>query len=192
MRKPWPSSTVRGRALLFLVFWGLASALLAQASPGLPLPRVHLLGARLSSQIDLDDLIDAKVVRAVDGDTLWVEIAKPPAGIAFSEAIRLLGVDTPETVHPRKPVESFGREASAYTEKALLGKEVKLAFDWDVRDRYGRLLAYVYLADGSCFNASMLRDGYAFAYLSYPFAFMEEFKDLEKEARASRRGLWAD
>ena len=65
-----------------------------------------------------------------------------------------------------------------------------LAFDWDLRDRYGRLLAYIYTADGDCFNAALIREGYGYAYTRYPFQFMEEFRALEQEARNARRGLW--
>jgi micrococcal nuclease len=108
------------------------------------------------------------------------------------ETIRLIGVDTPETVHPSRAVERFGKEASDFTREGLLGKPVYLAFDWDLRDRYGRLLAYIYTGDGACFNARLIREGYGFAYTRFPFQFLEEFRALAKQARGDNRGLWAN
>jgi micrococcal nuclease len=99
-------------------------------------------------------------------------------------------VDTPETVHPSKPVQRFGRQASEFTKSRLLNRVVYLAFDWELRDKYDRLLAYIYLADGSCHNAELIRQGYAHAYTRLPFQFLEEFRRLEKSAREQARGLW--
>ena len=79
------------------------------------------------------------VERVVDGDTIVVR------GVG---RVRLIGVDTPETVDPRRPVEFFGREASAFTKRLLEGQRVRLEYDWERADRYGRTLAYVYLRDG--------------------------------------------
>lgn len=134
-------------------------------------------------------MLEAKVTRTVDGDTVKVLIANPPTGLDENETIRLLGVDTPETVHPFKPVERYGKEASDYT-KQITGQTVYLAFDWDMRDGYDRLLAYVYLQSGDCLNASIIKDGYGFAYIAYPFQFMDEFKSLETTAREMKLGLW--
>jgi micrococcal nuclease len=103
----------------------------------------------------------------------------------------MIGVDTPETVHPDKPVQDFGPEASAFTKAQLLGKQVYLAFDWDLRDRYGRLLGYIYTEDGTCFNARLIQEGYAYAYPYFRFQFMEEFLDLEETAQEQERGLWS-
>jgi micrococcal nuclease len=102
----------------------------------------------------------------------------------------MIGVDTPETVHPRRGLEFFGKEASEFTRRRLLGNPVLLAFDWDRRDRYGRLLAYIYSPGGDCHNAALIREGYAHAYTTYSFQFMDEFRALEQEARRERRGLW--
>jgi micrococcal nuclease len=134
----------------------------------------------------------AEVIDHVDGDTVRVRIRRPPEGVGAVETLRLLGVDTPETVHPSRPVERFGKEASGFTRALLLGEAVYLAFDWDLRDRYGRLLAYIYTADGGCFNARLIREGYSHAYTRYPFQFMEEFRRLEAEAREEERGLWGN
>jgi len=127
------------------------------------------------------------VTRAVDGDTLVVDIA------GQQERVRLIGVDTPETVHPNKPVERFGKEASAFTKRLVEGETVRLEPDPQNanRDRYNRLLRYVYLPDGTCLNEEIIRHGYGFAYVKYPFSRMEEYRVLESNAREEGRGLWA-
>jgi micrococcal nuclease len=109
-----------------------------------------------------------KVKRVIDGDTLL---------LSNGERVRLIGVDTPETKHPQKPVQYFG-------------KEVRLEYDWQRRDKYGRLLAYVYLMDGTFLNAEIIKQGYGFAYTRFPFKYLEEFRRYEKEARENGRGLW--
>jgi micrococcal nuclease len=161
---------------------------------GLPLYRVDVAALRGSAAAEIGRMVPAEVVDHVDGDTVRVRIANPPEGLAVVETVRLLGVDTPETVHPGRPVEAFGREAGDFTRSRLLGKRVYLAFDWDLRDRYGRLLAYIYTLDGAprCFNADLIREGYGHAYTRYPFHFMEEFRALEAEARRKKRGLWGE
>jgi micrococcal nuclease len=143
--------------------------------------------------VDFSRLLPAEVTGYVDGDTIKVSIPNPPGGPqgpGAAETIRLIGVDTPETVHPRRAVEAFGKEAGDFTKERLLGKTVYLAFDWDLRDRYGRLLAYVYTGDKICHNAELIRRGYGHAYTRFPFQFMEEFRRLEQEAREQKRGLW--
>ena len=141
-------------------------------------------------EADLSKMVVATVIRTVDGDTIQVDIINPPDDLQNSETVRLIGVDTPETVHPSKPVEHFGKEASEFTKSRLEGKTVYLAFDWDTRDFYQRLLAYVYLEDGTCLNAAIIDEGYGFAYLTYAFQFTEEFADIQREAREQGRGLW--
>ncbi|MEZ5169262.1 MAG: thermonuclease family protein [Acidimicrobiia bacterium] len=127
---------------------------------------------------------DAVIERVVDGDTLVV---------AGGTRIRLIGIDTPETVHPSKPVECFGREASAVTEQLLApGTEVRLVYDVERTDRYDRTLAYVYrLDDGLFVNAELLEQGYAQISTFPPnVAHVDEFRDLQTEAREEQRGLW--
>jgi micrococcal nuclease len=99
-------------------------------------------------------------------------------------------VDTPETKHPQKPVERFGKEAYLFTKRMVEGKEVRLEYDWQRKDKYGRLLAYVYLMDGTFLNAEIIKQGYGFAYTRFPFKYLEEFRRYQKEARENRRGLW--
>jgi len=122
-----------------------------------------------------------RVKRVIDGDTLL---------LTNGEKVRLIGVDTPETKHPQKPVQHFGKEAYLFTEKMVEGKEVRLEYDWQRRDKYGRLLAYVYLMDGTFLNAEIIKQGYGFAYTKFPFKYLEEFREYEREARENGRGLW--
>ena len=129
----------------------------------------------------------ALVLRAVDGDTLEVRIA------GRIEKVRLIGVDTPESVHPNKPVEHFGKESSAFLRRLATGRRVVLRDDPEARnrDRYGRLLRYVFLEDRTLVNAEIIRLGYGHAYVKYPFSRMEEFRDYERQARRRGLGLWA-
>lgn len=122
-----------------------------------------------------------KVERVIDGDTLL---------LANGERVRLIGVDTPETKHPQKPVQRFGKEAYLFTQRIVEGKEVRLEFDWQKRDKYGRLLAYVYLLDGTFLNAEIIKQGYGFAYTRFPFKYLEAFREYEREARENEKGLW--
>ena len=164
----------------------------------LPLqPRAKLIGlsiliaglASLITSAQLDPIM-AQVERVIDGDTVRVRFEEK------SYTVRLMGVDTPETKHPTKTVEYFGREyfgreASAFTKAPLEGKTVLLAKDrtGDTVDRYGRLLRYV-LLDGDNFNARLIREGYAHAYRLFPFSKRTEFIELKDQARRRRIGLW--
>lgn len=144
-----------------------------------------------SREIRVANLLPARVVSVVDGDTVKVQIDEPrPSALKSRETIRLLGIDAPESRPPR-PKGYFGQESSAYVKGALTGRRVYLAFDWDLRDVYGRLLAYIYVADGDCFNLDLVRLGYAYAYIKYRFAFMDEFTQTEETARKEKLGLWA-
>ena len=121
------------------------------------------------------------VERVVDGDTIIVQ------GVG---RVRLIGVDTPETVDPRRPVECFGKEASAFTTRLLEGQHVRLEYDQERTDRYGRTLAYVHLEDGTFANAEIVRQGYGHAYTRFPFHYLDEFREHQREARQADRGLW--
>lgn len=137
----------------------------------------------------LDDMTPATVTRVVDGDTVVIELI-PPAGLESSEKVRLIGVDTPETKDPRKPVQHFGPEASEHTRRLVDDKRVLLAFEPALRDYYGRLLAYVFLEDGTCVNLAIVEDGYGHAYTKYPFLFTDDFILAERKARTRKAGLW--
>lgn len=131
---------------------------------------------------------DVEVMRVVDGDTIEVKFSD-----GTIEKVRFIGIDTPETVDPRKPVECFGKEASAKMKELVEGKTVRLERKADEnRGSYGRLLRYVYV-DDFFVNAEMIKQGYAYAYTKYPFdsELTEEFKQYEQEARENERGLWA-
>ena len=135
-----------------------------------------------------------EVVRVVDGDTIIVDIG------GKNTTIRLIGLDTPETVDPRKPVQCFGREASAKAKQILSGSSVRLETDssQDTYDKYGRTLAYVYFGanskpEGILVNEYMIVEGYGHEYTYHlPYKYQSEFKAAEKGAREAKRGLWAD
>lgn len=160
-------------------------------SPG-KLYRVNTANLSKTGDAQISRMVPAEVVGHVDGDTVRVRISNPPSDLKTVETIRMIGVDTPETVHPNKPVEFFGQEASNFTKARLFGKQVYLAFDWDLRDRYGRLLAYIYTGDGRCFNGVLIQEGYGHAYISYSFQFRAEFEALEQSAQKAKRGLWGN
>jgi micrococcal nuclease len=145
------------------------------------------LGTARSSTVGRGDGPPGGVVRVtgvVDGDTIDVTWA------IHRERVRLLGVDTPETVDPRRPVGCFGEEASAFTHRRLQGRTVRLSFDRQRRDRYGRLLAYV-AVDGHAFNDELLTGGYARLLVIPPNgSHGRAMLDEELAARAARRGLW--
>jgi len=131
----------------------------------------------------------AKVVRVVDGDTIVVSID------AKKEIVRFLGIDTPESVDPRKPVQCFATQASNKMKSLILGKVVKLTSDptQGDKDKYKRLLRYVYLSTskGEVFiNAEMIKQGYAFSYKQYPTQKLALFNNLENIARSHSIGLW--
>lgn len=134
---------------------------------------------------------NATVTNVVDGDTLDVTF-----DIGNTARIRMLGVNTPETVDPRRAVECFGKEASAFTKSALEGKLVRLEADpqADERDVYGRLLRNVTLEDGTDFNAKLVSEGYAYAYLSFPLdpARKKQLNDLQTAAKEAKKGLWGE
>jgi len=122
-----------------------------------------------------------KVTRVIDGDTVEIE---------GGEHVRYIGIDTPETVDPRKPVQCFGIEASKKNEELVEGKVVRLEKDITEKDKYGRLLRYVWM-DDLFVNLELVKQGFATSY-SYPpdIKYQKEFQEAEKEAREAKRGLW--
>lgn len=121
-------------------------------------------------------------IRVVDGDTIVLD---------GNEKVRLIGVDTPETKDPRKPVQYFGKEAYEFTKGLVEGNKVRLEYNQTRIDKYGRTLAYVYLEDGTFLNAEIIKQGYGFAYTRFPFKYLEEFRQYERDARENERGLWS-
>lgn len=128
---------------------------------------------------------DTTISRVIDGDTVVV---------AGGTSVRLIGIDTPETKDPRKPVQCFGQEASAHAESLIpAGTPIRLVYDVERTDRYDRTLAYVYRAsDGLFVNAALVRDGYA-QVATYPpnVAHTDTFVELQQQARDAGRGLWS-
>jgi micrococcal nuclease len=138
-------------------------------------------------QVEFSSFKPCPVVRVVDGDTVIVNLE------GKDERVRLIGVDTPETVHPSRPVEEYGREASLFTKNLLTGEQVYLVYDKGSlsRDRYDRILAYLFRApDGLFVNLEIVRQGYGHAYTRYPFKYLDLFRAYEKHARESGKGLW--
>jgi len=129
----------------------------------------------------------ATVTRVIDGDTVDVNLN------CKIETIRFIGMDTPETVDPRKPVQCFGKEASDNSKSILTGKTITLQFDptQDRRDKYGRLLAYIIL-DGVNIDEQLVQQGFAREYTyKIPYEYQSQFRTDQKEARAEGLGLWA-
>lgn len=122
------------------------------------------------------------VARVVDGDTVVLRDVG---------TVRLIGVDTPETQDPREPVQHFGVEAADFLRRLVVGREVRIEYDDQRTDKYRRTLGYLYLEDGTFVNREIIRQGYGHAYLTYPFRFAEDFRQAEREARETARGLWA-
>lgn len=143
--------------------------------------------------------LQARVVRVIDGDTIQARLSN-----ARTERVRLIGMDTPEVYESeklerdsresgrsREEIQALGRLASGFTKKHLDGKDVGLELDVQMRDRYGRLLAYVWLSDGTLFNFLILREGYAQVLTIPPnVKYTELFLACQREAREKRRGLW--
>ena len=127
------------------------------------------------------------VTRIIDGDTIYVKIN------GKSEKVRLLAIDTPESVDPRKPVQCFSKEATKYLSSLIKGKTIKLIPDktQSDRDKYGRLLRFVTFM-GKDINAEMVRQGYAFSYKEYPSSRLNEYNKLEKQAKNNDKGLWGN
>jgi micrococcal nuclease len=128
------------------------------------------------------------VTRVVDGDTIWVRAGGQRV------KVRLIGIDTPETVAPGEPVGCFGPEASARAKQLLSGREVYLELDASQGelDRYGRTLAYVWRTDGLFFQLAMVREGFAVEYTyDQPYRYQRELRAAEADARADGRGLWS-
>lgn len=168
-------------ALAFLVIFLTAGC---QLSPG-----------DVSSRDEDPDLLVAKVVRIIDGDTVAVDIQ------GREERVRFIGVDTPETAHPTRPVEPYGPEAFAFTSRHLSHRTLYLELDVQERDKYGRLLAYVWLEKpktrsdeeirSSMFNALLLLEGYAQLMTVPPnVKYVDHFVQYQREAREGEKGLW--
>ena len=157
-----------------------------------------------SLELRRNTVYKAKVERVVDGDTMIVSFIFDDGSKYLKERVRFLGVNTPETVHPSKPVEYYGKEASNFTKSELTDKTLWLQTDVEVKDRYGRMLAYVWLKEPSkkdlddeaairenMFNAKLLLEGYAQLMTIQPNSrYSNIFVHFQREARQENKGLW--
>lgn len=160
----------------------------------------HNLGIRNPKKLDKTPKINSKeseannkenyyeVVRIIDGDTIVVNYNNK------KEKVRLVGLDTTESKDPRKKAQCFSREASSKIKELVSNKQVRLEQGQMSSNRgyFGRLLRYVYLPDGTLVNAWMIRQGYGYAYIKYPFSKMEEFTRYQRQAKENKLGLWAE
>jgi micrococcal nuclease len=164
--------------------WLLVFALLAAIGTGLLDRRGGGRGAEPAAP---GARLDAVVTRVVDGDTVKVRVH------GRLETVRYIGMDTPETVKPRTPVQCYGKAASAANGRLVAGQPVTLRVGAEPRDRYGRLLAYVYRRrDGAFVNAALVRGGFARTLTIPPnTAHVQELSRLENAARSAGRGLWS-
>lgn len=159
-----------------------------------------------SLEIRRNTVYKAKIERVVDGDTAIISFIFDDGSKYLKERVRFIGVNTPETVHPNKPVEYYGKEASNFTKKELTDQTVWLQTDVEVKDRYGRMLAYVWLKEPTreeldseetireyMFNAKLLLDGYAQLMTVQPNSrYSNLFVHFQREARQESRGLWSE
>lgn len=141
--------------------------------------------ANTNVKINVENLQKVKVLRVIDGDTIELE---------NGQKVRYIGIDTPETVDPRRDLQCFGKEASLYNKTLVEGKEIYLEKDISQTDRYGRLLRYIYLEEnGISINEQLVKEGYAVAS-SYPpdIKYQEKLRLIEQEARNNQKGLWQE
>lgn len=131
----------------------------------------------------------AKVTKVVDGDTAEIVLN------GQTKKVRYIGMDTPEVVDPRKTVQCFGKEASNKAHELLDGQDVTVVQDNLVgeQDKYGRILAYIYLPDGKLYNQLMIAQGFAheYTYQNQAYTFQQEFKQAQQQAIDSQSGLWS-
>lgn len=172
---------------LFLIGCCLALSLIPNQEDSQPEPTNS---QETQEEIKGEEIQLYKVTRIVDGDTLKLEIDDQ------EETVRLVGIDTPESVHPTKPVECYAKEASAKLKKLVFNKKIRFEFDTGQghTDKYGRLLLYIWLpqenGEDLFINEYMVKEGYAYAYKKIPSKYLSEFSDLEAQAREKEKGLW--
>ncbi len=208
---------MRKSGLILVVILVLAMALTASAHPGkLDKNGGHMNketgeyhyhkgpNALESLEIRRNTVYKAKIERVIDGDTAVISFIFDDGKKYLKERVRFLGVDTPETVHPNKPVQYYGKEASNFTKQTLEGKTVWLQTDVGVKDRYDRMLAYVWLKQPTekqlddesairkyMFNAILLSGGYAQLMTVQPNSrYANIFVHIQREAREQKLGLW--
>ncbi len=153
------------------------------------LPLSKELRPKISRQIIYDTKTYYSVTKVVDGDTIDIDVGGDVI------RVRLIGLNTPETVDPRRTVACFGKEASDKAKSILTGQKIKIETDpsQTLYDKYGRLLAYVFLEDGTLFNRTMIEEGYGYEYTYHvPYKYQDKFKTAQTKAQTEKKGLWAD
>ena len=174
--KIYKTTQMRGVITSFALLIGLASC---SNSSQLLKPQ--------DGQADLVKIVDGKIAHVIDGDTVDIDIN------GHTERVRLIGLNTPETKHPTKPIECFGPEASAYLTTLLpKGTTVRIERDVEARDRYGRMLLYLYLGSNDLFiNLDLVARGYGTPMSIEPNTFhRNDFVRAAAQAEAANVGLW--
>lgn len=181
---PKVESSKPNRLLLLLALIAIACIVVLAVTLG---PRIKLKLPQFATTPVQSTPGFYKVSEVYDGDTIAVQMD------SRTEKVRLIGVDTPETHKPNSPVECGGPEASNYSKKILTGAQVRLESDPtnQNRDRYERLLRYVYLPDGRLFNLLLITEGYGTPYTSFPFQKKQEFIAAGQQAKLENKGVWA-
>ncbi|MCF6092779.1 thermonuclease family protein [Microaerobacter geothermalis] len=166
----------------FLLFILLTILLLGGTSPGCSSKQME--GNYRDGPTIPEEKVKVKVIRVVDGDTFVID---------GNQRVRLIGIDTPESVDPRRPVEFYGKEASQFSKKMLEGKEIYLVKGTTPVDKYNRILAWVWLLDGTFVNGELVRQGYAqvYTFKDNP-EYAQYLLNLQREAREAGRGLWSE
>ncbi len=166
-------------ALLLLISYFISNTPIQKALQ-VPSPTPSLV---VPTTVKLSQLENVLVLRVVDGDTILIE---------GNRKLRYIGMNAPESVDPRRPVQCFGKEASKRNQELVEGKTITIEKDVSETDKYGRLLRYVYL-DGVMINKQLVEEGYAVAS-SYPpdIKHQPELRLAQKNAITNHRGLWAD
>jgi len=140
------------------------------------------------NNIEINKLNKYKIISVTDGDTFKIDYN------GEEKKVRLIGVDTPESVSPNKEKNNnYGKIASEYSKKRLEGKIVSIEFDIQENDKYGRFLCYIYLEDGTMYNKELLEQGYA-QVSTYPpnVKYVEEFEKIQRQARENNMGFWKE
>lgn len=163
------------KKLIYLVLVFLFVVIYDRWSPPVAVAPSEVKGEKIGEKFMVEKIVDGDTIKLSNGKT-----------------VRYIGIDTPETVHPNKEVQCYGKESSEFNKGLVLGRTVTLVKDVSETDRYGRLLRYVYLEDGTFVNEEMVNKGYAYAS-SYPpdILFSKDLATAMAEARDKKRGLWA-
>ena len=208
--KVWYYGRMRKRVTLYRLLFGLFFLLISYAITSLSQKQPNLkqtLGEQITPTISLTTIpttpqtfvsgsqiqatvpgVAAKVNRVIDGDTIEVILN------GKKKKVRFIGINTPETVDPRKPVQCFGKEASNHAKQLLSGKTVYLESDPSQgdTDKYKRLLRYIWLDAQTNVNLAMVADGYAYEYTyDLPYKYQKEFKKAQQDAQNANFGLWS-